>query len=110
MPAINKYELALDDIMIKFDEYNFIPLTTLPDDKTHFHEWFKDEVDILKELIEKENAKTPVLVQNQFQGDYSLSCPECKKSLIIRFYGSDSYVNYCPYCGQKLDLSSLMRY
>ena len=42
MPAINKYELALDDIMIKFDEYNFIPLTTLPDDKTHFNEWFKD--------------------------------------------------------------------
>ena len=66
-------------------------------------------VEELKEAKEKQIAKKVIKPKDGLESYYhEESCPNCKEEFRVkvvgyRFTSAMGEVNYCPYCGQKLD-------
>ncbi len=46
----------------------------------------------------------PIMIQEDFVGDFYLGCPNCEEAIIIPF-GSNELPNNCVKCGEKFDWS-----
>lgn len=96
---MNKYKKALNTIgdtltyyMVRKD------LNQLPSDNEIF-----DSMDTLRELVEKETPKKPIVIQDDIFGDYHLVCPNCGQGAIVIATRTDGKLYpRCPFCGQKL--------
>lgn len=96
---MNKYKKALNKIgdtltyyMVRKD------LNQLPSDNEIF-----DSMDTLRELVEKEKPKKPVVIQDDVFGDYHFVCPNCGQGAIVIATRTDGKLYpRCPFCGQKL--------
>jgi acetyl-CoA carboxylase beta subunit len=68
--------------------------------------WFKDNINILQELVDKETPMKPIyendLVDENIVVDTWAYCPNCKEEILYALWGN---LNYCPNCGQHLDWS-----
>lgn len=97
---MNKYKKALNTIgdtltyyMVRKD------LALLPSDNEIY-----DSMDTLRELVDKETPKKPVVIQDDIFGDYHLVCPNCGQGAIVIATRTDGKLYpRCPFCGQKLE-------
>lgn len=96
---MNKYKKSLNTIgdtltyyMVRKD------LASLPSDNEIF-----DSMDTLRELVDKETPKKPVVIQDDIFVDYHLVCPNCGQGAIVIATRTDGKLYpRCPFCGQKL--------
>ena len=73
-------------------------LASLPSDNEIY-----DSMDTLRELVEKETPKKPVVIQDDIFGDYHIVCPNCGIGAIVIATRTDGKLYpRCPFCGQKL--------
>lgn len=63
---------------------------------------FPEDVDLIIEALGKQVAKNPIGIQDDF-GDYTTSCPLCKRPIVNVWSRADYKPMFCHYCGQKLD-------
>lgn len=62
-----------------------------------------DSMATLRELVEKETPKKPVVIQDDIFSDYHLVCPNCGQGAIVIAKRTDGKLYpRCPFCGQKL--------
>lgn len=62
-----------------------------------------DSMATLRELVDKETPKKPVVIQDDIFGDYHLVCPNCGQGAIVIATRTDGKLYpRCPFCGQKL--------
>lgn len=62
-----------------------------------------DSMATLRELVDKETPKKPVVIQDEIFGDYHLVCPNCGQGAIVIATRTDGKLYpRCPFCGQKL--------
>lgn len=96
---MNKYKKAFNIIgdtityyMVRKD------LNQLPSDNEIY-----DSMDTLRELVDKETPKKPVVIQDDIFCDYHLVCPNCGQGAIVVATRTDGKLYpRCPFCGQKL--------
>lgn len=66
-------------------------------------EEMSNSMDLLKDLVDKETPKKPVVIQDDIFGDYHLVCPNCREGGIIIATRTDGKLYpRCPFCGQLL--------
>lgn len=66
-------------------------------------EEMSNSMDWLKELVDKETPKKPVVTQDDIFGDYHLVCPNCGQGAIVIATRTDGKLYpRCPFCGQRL--------
>lgn len=96
---MNKYKKALNTIGDTLTYYTVRKdLALLPSDNEIF-----DSMDTLRELVDKETPKKPVVIQDDIFGDYHLVCPNCGQGAIVIATRTDGKLYpRCPFCGQKL--------
>lgn len=92
----NKYQVALDNILLDINEgviYSTDLMRLLEDLKT------------LRELADKDTPMEPTKKEDIYDScEYVYTrgvCPNCKEWIV----STDEYevFNYCPYCGQAID-------
>lgn len=96
---MNEYQKALNTIADTLTYYMVRKdLASLPSDNEIF-----DSMDTLRELVDKETPKKPVVIQDDIFGDYHLVCPNCGQGgIIIATRNDGKLYQRCPFCGQKL--------
>lgn len=96
---MNKFKKALNTIGDTLTYYTVRKdLALLPSDNEIF-----DSMATLRELVEKETPKKPVVIQDDILGDYHLVCPNCGQGAIVIATRTDGKLYpRCPFCGQKL--------
>lgn len=58
---------------------------------------------LLKDFMDKETPKKPVVIQDDIFGDYHLMCPNCGQGAIVIATRTDGKLYpRCPFCGQLL--------
>lgn len=107
----NKYQEALEKIM-QINSDDFVDIGGYYAQP----KWFKDNINILQELVDKE---TPMkVVKETINDSYDnndrcvsfewerIKCPKCNEDLVNEYEDRDWDNNdICPFCGQKLDWS-----
>lgn len=75
----------------------------------YLYESYKEEFDLLQELVDKATPKKPVIRGLSVDTHTAIhTCPVCDKELIMTNNEIVIYktkTNYCDNCGQKLDWS-----
>ena len=96
---MNKYKKAFNTIGDTITYFTICKdLASLPSDNEIF-----DSMETLRELVEKEKPKKPVVIQDDIFGDYHLVCPNCGQGAIVIATRTDGKLYpRCPFCGQKL--------
>lgn len=96
---MNKYQKALNTIADTLTYYTVRKdLALLPSDNEIF-----DSMATLREIVNKETPKKPVVIQDDIFGDYHLVCPNCGQGAIVIATRTDGKLYpRCPFCGQKL--------
>ena len=96
---MNKYKKSLNKIGDTLTYYTVRKdLALLPSDNEIY-----DSMDTLRELVDKETPKKPVVIQDDIFGDYHLVCPNCGQGAIVIATRTDGKLYpRCPFCGQKL--------
>lgn len=96
---MNKYKKSLNTIGDTITYYTVRKdLALLPSDNEIF-----DSMATLRELVDKETPKKPVVIQDDIFGDYHLVCPNCGQGAIVIATRTDGKLYpRCPFCGQKL--------
>lgn len=62
----------------------------------------QDNMNILKELVDKATPKKAIKLK-QKQNGYTHECPTCHKYVGTIIYDGVEHDDYCPSCGQRLD-------
>ena len=61
---------------------------------------YDEELEVVVEALEKQIAKKPRINRVSDDTEY-MKCPQCRLTTVLY---SDIRPDYCPKCGQKLDL------
>lgn len=96
---MNKYKKALNTIGDTLTYY------MVGEDLASLHSVNEigDSMATLRELVDKETPKKPVVIQDDIFGDYHLVCPNCGQGAIVVATRTDGKLYpRCPFCGQKL--------
>ena len=88
---MNKYEEAIDNIY------------SLAHTSDYYHDYDEKDLDILKELVEKETPKKVILSNSRYR------CPNCDGILAFDYTGIclECQNVRCGGCGQALDWSKI---
>ena len=102
---MNKYQEALNSIEEKTTKIieHWLPAIKI--------RYCGDEVDILRELVEKATPKKPIknemgkisFLDKLFGTEDAYTCPNCGNALLKHYMNERQETRYCWDCGQALD-------
>lgn len=100
MEEKNKYQEALDNAISDIEYCYNDSFEEVPEKRLK-------EVELLQQLVDKENPKEPI--DKGFKNDIlQYKCPTCKIGKVGKLIDNgwktkgEGFTNYCPNCGQKI--------